>query len=91
MAASGWAGAGVLRQPAPNPSPASAAAGWSEYGSMDLAGKPLDLSARVGAYLPAEHEAKARFGSRARVFQGFDGGKGWRPALPTEVSRQNIG
>ncbi len=78
VATVGWAVAGVQGQPAPNPSPASAAAGWSEYGSMDLAGTPLDLSVRVGAYLPA----KSRFASRASLFQGYDGGKGWRPALP---------
>ena len=80
IAAVGWAVAGVQGQPAPNPSPAGAAAGWSEYGSIDLAGKPLDLALRVGGYLPGE--AQARFGSRSRVFQGFDGGKGWNPALP---------
>jgi pectin methylesterase-like acyl-CoA thioesterase len=82
VAAIGWAGAGVQLEPAPNPSPASAAGGWSEYGSMDLAGKPLDLSARAGGYLLSKAEARARFGSRERLFQGFDGGKGWRPDLP---------
>ena len=82
VAAAGWAGAGVQREPAPNPSPAGAAAGWTEYGSMDTAGKPLDLSLRVGGYLPAA--AQVRFGTRSQVFQGFDGGKGWRPAFPQE-------
>lgn len=80
VAPAGWAGAGERRQPAPNPSPAGAAAGWNEYGSMDLAGKPLDLSLRVGAYVPAN--GQVRFSTRNQVFQGFDGGKGWRPALP---------
>lgn len=79
VAAEGWAGAGVQRQPASNPAQPGAADGWSEFGSMDMAGKPLDLSARVGGYLPA----KARFGSRAQLFQGFDNGKGWNPALPS--------
>jgi pectin methylesterase-like acyl-CoA thioesterase len=80
----GWAGAGVQRQPAPNPKTADArsGAGWTEYGSMDLAGKPLDLSSRVGGSLLTADQAKQRFGSRARLFQGFDGGRGWQPALP---------
>jgi pectin methylesterase-like acyl-CoA thioesterase len=82
VTAVGWAGAGVLRQPAPNPSTPGAAAGWSEYGSIDMAGKPLDLSARVGGYLPSEAQAKARFRSRVQIFQGFDNGKGWDPSLP---------
>jgi pectin methylesterase-like acyl-CoA thioesterase len=78
----GWAGAGVQRQPAPNPATAGTTSGWTEYGSMDLAGRPLDLSTRVGGFLPTANQAKQRFGSRARLFQGFDGGRGWRPALP---------
>jgi pectin methylesterase-like acyl-CoA thioesterase len=75
VAPAGWAGAGVLRQPAPNPSPPSASAGWSEYGSTDLAGVPIDLSLRAGGH----HPARPRFGTRGEVFRGFDGGKGWRP------------
>ncbi len=76
VAPAGWAGAGVLRQPAPNPSPPNAAAGWSEIGSTDLAGAPLDLSPRAGGHYPA----RPRFSTRDDVFRGFDGGKGWRPA-----------
>jgi pectin methylesterase-like acyl-CoA thioesterase len=83
VAAVGWAGAGVLRQPASNPATPGPAAGWSEYGSMDMAGKSLNLSARVGGYLPGEAQAKARFSNRDQIFQGFDNGKGWKPALPT--------
>jgi pectin methylesterase-like acyl-CoA thioesterase len=75
VAPAGWAGAGVLRQPAPNPSPPGAMAGWSEYGSTDLAATPLDLSLRAGGH----HRAQPRFGGRNDVFKGFDGGKGWRP------------
>jgi pectin methylesterase-like acyl-CoA thioesterase len=82
VAAAGWAGLGVQRQPAPHPSPAQARAGWSEYGSMDLEGRPLDLSRRSGGYLLSEAQARARFGKRALVFQGFDGGKGWDPVPP---------
>ncbi|MET0981626.1 MAG: pectinesterase family protein, partial [Telluria sp.] len=75
----GWAGSGVNREPAPNPVVATAAHGWREHGTMDLAGKRLDLSGRTGAYLLTEAEAKQRFGSRAVVFGGFAGGQGWNP------------
>jgi pectin methylesterase-like acyl-CoA thioesterase len=80
----GWAGAGVQRQPAPNPKTADPAssAGWTEYGSMALAGKPLDLSTRAGGSVLTADQAQQRFGSRDRLFQGFNGGKGWQPALP---------
>jgi hypothetical protein len=81
VASAGWAGKGVQRQPAPNPSQARADAGWNEYGSMDLEGRPLDLSHRAGGYLLSEAQARARFGKRALVFQGFDHGKGWDPLL----------
>ena len=89
VAAAGWAGAGVQGQPAPNPAAsfaasvaaANATAGWREYGSMDLAGTALDLSARIGGSLANDAQARARIGTRARVFAGFDNGKGWRPEL----------
>ena len=57
-------------------------AGWLEYGSMDLAGQPLDLSRRAGGRILAPGEA-ARYATRARVFDSFrgeDGGQGWTPA-----------
>lgn len=73
VAAVGWAGAGVQGQPAPNPP-----GGWSESGSMDLAGAPLDLAPRVGGIV----SATALFNARAKVFQGFNGGRGWHPSPP---------
>jgi pectin methylesterase-like acyl-CoA thioesterase len=78
----GWAGKGVQREPAPNPPAPSAAAGWREYGTRDLAGRPLDLSRRVGGYVLSAQEAAAQFGSRAAIFAGFegkDGTRGWDP------------
>ncbi|MGX4642648.1 pectinesterase family protein [Massilia sp. SYSU DXS3249] len=75
----GWAGAGVHREPAPNPALADASHGWREAGSMDLAGKPLDLSRRAGGYQLSADEVRQRFGSRAAVFKGFGGGSGWDP------------
>lgn len=53
--------------------------GWYEYHSMDMAGQPLDLSQRSGGTVLTKEQA-ARFSSRARVFAGFDNGKGWNPA-----------
>lgn len=57
-------------------------AGWAEYGSMDLAGRPLDLSRRTGGRILAPDEA-ARYATRARVFARFDDGKGWDPGPET--------
>lgn len=80
VAPGGWAGAGVNKEPAPNPAVASAAQGWREFGSMDLQGRPLDLSRRAGGYALTAQEAQARFGSRKLIFAGFNGGAGWDPA-----------
>jgi pectin methylesterase-like acyl-CoA thioesterase len=86
VAAAGWAGAGVQGQPAPNPAVpgTGTGAGWREAGSMDLAGTPLDLARRVGGDLPGTAQARTRFGTRARVFQGFNGGRGWQIVPPAE-------
>jgi pectin methylesterase-like acyl-CoA thioesterase len=80
IAPSGWAGKGVGRQPAPNPAQGTAVAGWREYGSMDMDGKPLDLSARRHVRLLTAQEAAAQFGSRAAIFADYGGGSGWNPA-----------
>lgn len=81
VAAADWAGAGVQGQPAPHPAAphATAGAGWHESGSMDLAGKRLALDARVGGQLPGTAQQSTRW----QVFQGFDGGAGWRPVPPS--------
>jgi pectin methylesterase-like acyl-CoA thioesterase len=78
IAAAGWAGLGVNGQPAPNPTVPTAAAGWREYGSTDLAGNPLNLGARVGGYTLRDTEV-ARFSTRANVFAAYGGGAGWNP------------
>ncbi|MBW8901269.1 MAG: hypothetical protein JF619_24850, partial [Massilia sp.] len=72
VAPRGWAGGGEKFQPAPNPAQANAGSGWREFGSMDVAGKPLDLSQRVGGYLMSATEVKAQFPSRAAIL-------GWNP------------
>jgi pectin methylesterase-like acyl-CoA thioesterase len=73
IAAAGWSG-----EP-------HGGAGWYEYRSMDMAGKPLDLSRRRGGTVLTADQA-ARLSSRTRVFAGFDNGKGWNPA-PTNLQR----
>lgn len=53
--------------------------GWNEFNSMDMDGKPLDLSRRSGGRTLSAAQAE-RFSSRASVFAGFDHGKGWVPS-----------
>jgi pectin methylesterase-like acyl-CoA thioesterase len=60
--------------------------GWFEYGSMDLAGKPLDLTGRAGGAVLDAAQAR-RFSSRAEVFAGFGHGRGWKPS-PTDDFQQ---
>ncbi|MFP5393834.1 MAG: pectinesterase family protein [Gammaproteobacteria bacterium] len=76
VAPAGWAGLGVNGQPAPNPTVATAASGWREFGSTDLQGSPLNLGARVGGYVLSAEEAAA-FSDRAKVFAAYPGG--WNP------------
>ncbi|QGZ38205.1 pectate lyase [Pseudoduganella flava] len=75
----GWAGLGVNGQPAPNPVQASAVSGWREYGTMDLAGAPLDLSARAGGFQLSASDVAAGFATRAQIFAAFGNGAGWDP------------
>lgn len=83
IAPSGWAGLGVANQPAHNPSPSTAAAGWREYNSMDLSGTPLDLSLREFGHIMNRVEVDD-YCSRAKIFSGFDKGVGWNP-LPGDT------
>lgn len=79
VATVGWAVQGVNNQPAPNPVNASAVSGWREYGTTDLAGNPVNLSARVGGFQLSASDVDAGFASRARVFAAYDNGAGWDP------------
>ena len=79
IAPAGWAGLGVNGQPAPNPTVARADAGWREYGSLDMAGNPLNLGARVGGFILSESDVAARFATRDKVFAGYGNGTGWSP------------
>ncbi|WP_288379706.1 pectinesterase family protein [uncultured Massilia sp.] len=73
IAPAGWSLPKVI---APGAQPG---AGWAEFGSMDLDGKPLDLSQRTTGRILTPEQA-ARYTSRARVFAGYGDGKGWNPA-----------
>jgi pectate lyase len=75
----GWA-YNLNGQPIPNPSVASGASGWREYGSTDLNGAPLNLAGRVGGYPLTSNEFATGFASRAQIFAAFGGGAGWNPA-----------
>jgi pectin methylesterase-like acyl-CoA thioesterase len=79
VAAVGWAGQGVNGQPAPNPTVARADAGWREYGSIDMAGVPLNLGARVGGYILSDTDVANNFASRDKVFAKYGNGAGWNP------------
>ena len=78
IATSGWAVQGVNSQPAPNPEIATATSGWREYGSMDLAGNTLDLSARVGGYIMQDSDV-VNLLERNAIFASFNDGQGWTP------------
>ena len=62
-------------------------AGWGEFGSVDLAGRPLDLSQRTPGHVLTAEQVKARFGSRQQIFNSFDDGKGWTPAEETSTQK----
>ncbi|CAN7268429.1 pectinesterase family protein [Pseudoduganella sp. LjRoot289] len=79
VAAAGWAGLGVNNQPAPNPGTATAASGWREYGSTDMAGNALNLAARVGGFQLSAGDVAAGYATRALVFSAFNNGTGWNP------------
>lgn len=82
IAPAGWS---LPKNPAAGTQPG---AGWAEYASTDLAGRPLELSSRVGGRLLTADEA-ARYASRARVFAGFGDGQGWDPAPETSQEHQH--
>ncbi|MGO4894311.1 pectinesterase family protein [Flavobacterium sp. W21_SRS_FM6] len=79
IASSGWAVLGVNSQPAPNPATATATSGWREYGSMDMAGNLLDLSARVGGYVLSAGDV-ANLSDRVSIFASYNSNQGWDPA-----------
>ncbi|MFZ6766902.1 pectinesterase family protein [Undibacterium sp. Di26W] len=66
--------------PRPESVQAQPGAGWGEYGSMDINGKPLDVSQRLPGHTLTEQQVAARFANRRLVFASFDNGKGWNPS-----------
>lgn len=79
IATLGWAGAGINGQPAPNPAIPTATSGWREFGSITLAGEPIDLSLRQTGFPLSAEEVAAEFATRALVFSAYAGGQGWNP------------
>lgn len=80
IAAIGWSGA------------PRGGSGWTESGSTDLAGKPLNVERRGGGRViatPAGDQG-ATDGvptTRAKVFSGFDNGRGWNPDAGVDDGR----
>jgi hypothetical protein len=74
----GWA-YNTNGQPIPNPAVATAASGWREYATTDMAGAPVSLTARVGGDILTDAEFAAGFSNRAQIFAAFGGGAGWNP------------
>ncbi|MBI3729310.1 MAG: Ig-like domain-containing protein [Burkholderiales bacterium] len=68
--------------PKPESAQAQPGAGWGEYGSMDINGKPLDVSQRLPGHTLTEKQVAERFASRRQIFASFDNGKGWNPSPP---------
>jgi len=83
IAAQGWA------QKKPQTPEAKPGAGWGEFGSMDMAGRPLDVSQRTPGHVLTAEQVAARFSSRQQIFSSFNNGKGWNPAIEkaTETPR----
>lgn len=79
IAAQGWA------PKKPQTPEARPGAGWGEFGSMDMAGRPLDLSQRTAGHVLTAEQVAARFGSRQKIFSSFNDGKGWNPSAEAAV------
>lgn len=78
IAGIGWAGEHINGQPAPNPSYATANAGWREYDSHDLAGHKLNLSNRKTAYVLTDPAQITPYDTRDKVFSAIN----WHPVVP---------
>ena len=74
----GWA-YNTNGQPPSNPASPTAASGWREYGTTDLAGTPLDLATRIGGDILSDSDFASGFSSRAQIFAAFGSGTGWNP------------
>ena len=71
--ATGWYG-----NPAPNPSKASAASGWKEYGSKDMSGNTLSVSGRhSSSHQLTAAEYESGYKDRTTIFAGAPVGTDW--------------
>jgi pectin methylesterase-like acyl-CoA thioesterase len=64
-----------------NPLKGTAVFGFREFGSVDLAGSKLNLSARDGAYLLTQSEYTQNYANRALILASFNNGQGWNPLV----------
>jgi pectate lyase len=80
IAAQGWAPIKAPKLTTPQQPPTQPGIGWGEFGSMNMGGRPLDLSQRVGGHMLTAEQVAARYGSRQQIFQSFNDGKGWNPS-----------
>jgi pectin methylesterase-like acyl-CoA thioesterase len=79
IASVGWAPTST-GNPAPNPATATATSGWREYGSMDMSGTLLNVSARLAnSRQMSSGEIASGYSSRAQIFSAFNSGAGWSP------------
>jgi pectate lyase len=70
--------AGWYTTPAPN-TPPTQTEGWREYGSMDLLGNALDVSARATGIQLTPATVASGYANRTQILQGYNGGAGWSP------------
>jgi hypothetical protein len=76
IAAKGW-----YESPAPTPGAATASTGWREFGSTNLSGTAIDVSARSSYSKQLTTTEAGALDSRAEVFSAFNGGAGWTPSV----------
>lgn len=77
ITAQGWA---PTKPQTPDAKPG---AGWGEFGSMDMSGRPLDPGQRTPGHQLTAEQVAARYGSRQQIFSSFNDGQGWNPSTQT--------
>lgn len=69
---------GWYSSPAPNPSKASSASGWKEYGSKDAGGTALSVSGRLqSSYQLTDSEYESGYKDRMKIFENASVGTDW--------------
>ncbi len=69
---------GWYSSPSPNPSKASSASGWKEYGSKDAGGTALSVSGRLqSSYQLTDSEYESGYKDRMKIFENASVGTDW--------------